>query len=32
LWDALIRKFGVTDAGSELYLMEKLYDYKMVEN
>ena len=23
---------SVTDAGSELYLMEQLYDYKMVEN
>jgi hypothetical protein len=32
LWDALVGKFGVTDAGSELYLMEQLYDYKMVEN
>jgi hypothetical protein len=32
LWDALVGKFGVTDAVSELYLMEQLYDYKMVEN
>jgi hypothetical protein len=32
LWDALVGKFGVTDAGSELYLMEQLYDYKLVEN
>jgi hypothetical protein len=24
--------FGVSNAGSELYLMEQLYDYKMVEN
>ncbi|XP_066392622.1 uncharacterized protein [Miscanthus floridulus] len=32
LWDTLVGKFGVTDAGSELYLMEQLYDYKMVEN
>jgi hypothetical protein len=32
LWDALVEKFRVTDAGSELYLMEQLYDYKMVEN
>jgi hypothetical protein len=32
MWDALVGKFGVTDAGSELYLMEQLYDYKMVEN
>jgi hypothetical protein len=31
LWDALETKFGVSDAGSELYLME-LFDYKMVEN
>ena len=31
-WDALEAKFGVSDAGSELYLMEQLYDYKMVEN
>jgi hypothetical protein len=32
MWNALVEKFGVTDAGSELYLMEQLYDYKMVEN
>jgi hypothetical protein len=32
LWDALVGKFGVTDASSELYLIEQLYDYKMVEN
>jgi hypothetical protein len=32
LWDALVGKFGVTDTCSELYLMEQLYDYKMVEN
>ena len=32
LWNALVGKFGVTYAGSELYLMEQLYDYKMVEN
>jgi hypothetical protein len=32
LWDALEAKFGVSDAGSELYLMEQLFDYKMVEN
>ena len=30
--DALEAKFGVSDAGSELYLMEQLYDYKIVEN
>jgi hypothetical protein len=32
LWDALEAKFGVSDAGSELYLIEQLYGYKMVEN
>ena len=32
LWDALKAKFEVSDAGSELYLMEQLYDYKMIEN
>ena len=32
LWDALKAKFGVSDAGSELYLMEQLYDYKIIEN
>jgi hypothetical protein len=26
LWDALEAKFGVSDAGSELYLMEQLFD------
>jgi len=26
LWDSLVGKFGVTDVGSELYLMEQLYD------
>jgi hypothetical protein len=32
LCDALDEKFGVSDAGSELYIMEQLFDYKMVEN
>jgi hypothetical protein len=32
LWDALEAKFRVSDAGSELCLMEQLYDYKMVGN
>ena len=32
LWDALDAKFGVSDADSDMYLMEQLYDYKMVEN
>ena len=31
LWDALKAKFRVFDADSELYLMEQLYDYKIVE-
>ncbi|WVZ51499.1 LOW QUALITY PROTEIN: hypothetical protein U9M48_002643 [Paspalum notatum var. saurae] len=29
LWDALEEKFGVFDAGSELYILEQLYDYEM---
>jgi hypothetical protein len=32
LCDALDEKFGVFDAGSELYIMEQLFDYKMIEN
>ena len=32
LWDALNNKFGATDAGSELYIMESFHDYKMVNN
>ena len=32
LWDTLEAKFGVSNAGSELYLMEQLFDYKMVDN
>jgi len=32
LWVALVAKFGVANAGTELYLMEQLYDYKMIEN
>jgi hypothetical protein len=32
LWDALDEKFGVSDVGSELYIIEPLFDYKMVEN
>ena len=32
LCDALDAKFGVSDVGSELYLMEQLFDYKMVAN
>ena len=32
LWDALDENFVVSDASSELYIMEQLFDYKMVEN
>src|SRR4051794_14613612 len=29
MWAALKAKFGVSDAGSELYIMEQFYDFKM---
>jgi hypothetical protein len=32
LWDALDAQFGVSDAGSVLYIMEQLYNYKMIDN
>jgi hypothetical protein len=32
LWDALETKYGVSDAGSELYVMKQLCDYKMVDD
>ena len=32
LWEALESKFGATDAGSEMYVIEQFHDYKMVEN
>nr|AAM19019.1 putative polyprotein [Oryza sativa Japonica Group] len=32
MWDALEAKFGISDAGSELYVMEQFYDYKMVDD
>jgi hypothetical protein len=32
LWNALDAMFGVSDAGSELYIMEQVFDYKMVDN
>jgi hypothetical protein len=28
-WDALEAKFGVSDADTELYVMEQYFDYKM---
>jgi hypothetical protein len=32
LWDALDAKFGAVDAGSELYIMESFYDFKMTKD
>jgi hypothetical protein len=32
LWDALATKYGASDAGSDLYVMESFHDYKMVGN
>ena len=32
LWDALTTKYGASDAGSDLYIMESFHDYKMVDN
>src|SRR5438105_6214275 len=32
LWEALEAKFGVSDAGSKLYVMEQFHDYRMVED
>ena len=32
MWDALEARFGVSDAGSELYVMEQFYDYRMVDD
>jgi hypothetical protein len=31
MWDVLQAKFGVSDAGSELYVMGQYYDYKMTD-
>jgi hypothetical protein len=31
MWDALEAKFGVSDAGSELYVMEQFFDYMMTD-
>ena len=31
LWDALEAQYGVSDASSELYVMEQFLDYRMVE-
>jgi hypothetical protein len=32
LWEALVSKIGATDAGSEMYIIEQFYNYRMVEN
>jgi predicted GNAT family N-acyltransferase len=32
LWDVLETKYGVSDAGCELYVTEQLCDYKMVDD
>ena len=32
LWDALVAKYGATNAGSELYTMESFHDFRMVNN
>jgi transcription elongation factor GreA-like protein len=32
LWDALYEKFDISNACMELYIMELLYDYRIVDN
>src|SRR6185369_11957261 len=32
LWDDLEAQYGVSDAGSELYIMEQFLEYRMVED
>jgi hypothetical protein len=32
MWEALEARYGISDAGSELYVMEQFHDYRMVEN
>jgi hypothetical protein len=32
LWDALTTKYGASDTGSDLYIMESFYDYKIADN
>jgi hypothetical protein len=32
MWDALMVKFNVSNVGNDLYIMEKFYDYKMVDD
>ena len=32
MWDALEAKYGVSDTGSELYVIEQFHDYGMVDD
>jgi hypothetical protein len=32
LWDALTTKYGASDAGSDMYIMESFHDYRMNDN
>ena len=32
IWDALEAKYGVSDTGSGLYVMEQFHDYRMVDD
>ena len=32
MWDALEAKYGASDAGSKLYIMEQFHDYIMFED
>lgn len=32
MWDVLKAKFGVSDFGTELYVMEQYHDYKMTND
>jgi len=32
MWDALKAKYGVSDASSELYVMEQFHNYRMVDD
>jgi hypothetical protein len=32
MWDPLAAKIGISNVGSDLYIMVQLHDYRMVEN
>jgi hypothetical protein len=32
MWDALKQRYGVSEAGSELYVMDQFHDYRMVDD